>query len=96
MAELELLETVRAMSEDLPRAVRYEVSLSKPDTPTCGAASRYFASRRAVRMPSSSRPPRATWGASARRRGVRLPRGRRAAGRRRGVRAAAAGGGDGG
>ena len=30
-AELERLETVRAMAEELPRAVRYAVSLSEPD-----------------------------------------------------------------
>ena len=33
--ELELLETVRAMAEELPRAVRYAVSLSEPDLRGC-------------------------------------------------------------
>ena len=34
-AELELLETMRAMMEELPRAVRYAVSLSEPDLRGC-------------------------------------------------------------
>ena len=33
--ELELLETVRAMAEELPRAVRYAVSISEPDLRGC-------------------------------------------------------------
>ena len=33
--ELELLETVRAIAEELPRAVRYAVSLSEPDLRGC-------------------------------------------------------------